>query len=158
MHKHSEISPVASCLVHEEKFSPFDMFHKLKPQPKFERNPWLHPIVLLLPSPPCTPSYPDAATAPLLPAGLARRVDTSTSSTCTRLDTSKAYGWGGRDRQRRTGNTWGGYGRRHGGLWRPLRETGGGTEARRQRRWWRPRYEMNKILNWGVFLGVLVSD
>ena len=30
MHRHSEISPVASCLVHEEKLSPFDMFHKLK--------------------------------------------------------------------------------------------------------------------------------
>jgi hypothetical protein len=25
-----EISPVALCLVHEEKLSPFDMFHKLK--------------------------------------------------------------------------------------------------------------------------------
>ncbi len=30
MHRPSEISPVASCLVHEEKFSPFYMFHKLK--------------------------------------------------------------------------------------------------------------------------------
>jgi hypothetical protein len=30
MHRRSEISPVASCLVHEEKLSPFDMFHKLK--------------------------------------------------------------------------------------------------------------------------------
>ncbi len=30
MHGHSEISPVASCLVHEEKLSFFDMFHKLK--------------------------------------------------------------------------------------------------------------------------------
>jgi hypothetical protein len=30
MHRHSEISPVASCLVHEEKLSPFYMFHKLK--------------------------------------------------------------------------------------------------------------------------------
>ena len=32
------------------------------------------------------------------------------------------------------------------------------AEARRQRRWRRPRHDMNKILNWGVFLGVLVSD
>jgi hypothetical protein len=32
------------------------------------------------------------------------------------------------------------------------------AEARQQRRWRRPRYDMNKILNWGVFLGVLVSD
>jgi len=30
MHRRSEISPVASCLVHEEKLSPFYMFHKLK--------------------------------------------------------------------------------------------------------------------------------
>ena len=30
MHRRSEISPVASCLVHEEKLYPFDMFHKLK--------------------------------------------------------------------------------------------------------------------------------
>ena len=30
MHRCSEISPVASCRVHEEKLSPFDMFHKLK--------------------------------------------------------------------------------------------------------------------------------
>ena len=30
MHRRSEISPVSSCLVHEEKLSPFDMFHKLK--------------------------------------------------------------------------------------------------------------------------------
>ena len=30
MHRRSEVSPVASCLVHEEKLSPFDMFHKLK--------------------------------------------------------------------------------------------------------------------------------
>ena len=30
MHMRSEISPVSSCLVHEEKLSPFDMFHKLK--------------------------------------------------------------------------------------------------------------------------------
>ena len=29
MHRHSEISPVASCLVHEEKLSPFYVFHKL---------------------------------------------------------------------------------------------------------------------------------
>ena len=32
------------------------------------------------------------------------------------------------------------------------------AEARQQRRWRRPRHDMNKILNWGVFLGVLVSD
>jgi hypothetical protein len=31
------------------------------------------------------------------------------------------------------------------------------VEAWRQRRWRRPRYDMNKILNWGVFLGVLVT-
>jgi hypothetical protein len=30
MHRRSEISPVASCLVHEEKLYFFDMFHKLK--------------------------------------------------------------------------------------------------------------------------------
>jgi len=30
MHRRSEISPVTSCLVHKEKLSPFDMFHKLK--------------------------------------------------------------------------------------------------------------------------------
>jgi hypothetical protein len=30
MHRPSEISPVASCLVHEDKLYPFDMFHKLK--------------------------------------------------------------------------------------------------------------------------------
>ena len=30
MHRRSEISPVASCLVHEEKLSFFDMLHKLK--------------------------------------------------------------------------------------------------------------------------------
>jgi hypothetical protein len=30
MHRRSEISPVALCLVHEEKLYPFDMFHKLK--------------------------------------------------------------------------------------------------------------------------------
>ena len=30
MHRRSEISPVASCLVHEEKLSPFYMFHKIK--------------------------------------------------------------------------------------------------------------------------------
>ena len=30
MHRRSEISPVASCLVHEEKLSPFYMFDKLK--------------------------------------------------------------------------------------------------------------------------------
>jgi len=30
MHRRSEISPVASCLVHEEKLSPLYMFHKLK--------------------------------------------------------------------------------------------------------------------------------
>ncbi len=30
MHRRSEISSVASCLVHEEKLSPFYMFHKLK--------------------------------------------------------------------------------------------------------------------------------
>jgi hypothetical protein len=30
MHRRSEISPVALCLVHEEKLPPFDMFHKLK--------------------------------------------------------------------------------------------------------------------------------
>jgi hypothetical protein len=30
MHRRSEISPVALCLVHEENLSPFYMFHKLK--------------------------------------------------------------------------------------------------------------------------------
>jgi len=30
MHRRIEISPVDSCLVHEEKLSPFDIFHKLK--------------------------------------------------------------------------------------------------------------------------------
>jgi hypothetical protein len=30
MHRCSEKPPVASCLVQEEKLSPFDMFHKLK--------------------------------------------------------------------------------------------------------------------------------
>jgi hypothetical protein len=30
MHRCSEISPVASWLVHKEKLYPFDMFHKLK--------------------------------------------------------------------------------------------------------------------------------
>jgi hypothetical protein len=30
MHSCSEIAPVALCLVHEEKLSPFDTFHKLK--------------------------------------------------------------------------------------------------------------------------------
>jgi hypothetical protein len=30
MHRRSEISPVASCLVHEEKLSPLYMFYKLK--------------------------------------------------------------------------------------------------------------------------------
>ncbi len=30
MHRRSEISPVVSCLVHEEKLSLFDMFRKLK--------------------------------------------------------------------------------------------------------------------------------
>ena len=30
MHRHSEISPIASCLVHEEKLYPFDIFPKLK--------------------------------------------------------------------------------------------------------------------------------
>ncbi len=30
MHGLCKISPVASCLVHLEKLSPFDMFHKLK--------------------------------------------------------------------------------------------------------------------------------
>ena len=30
MHRCSEISPVASCLVHEEKLSPFYMSHTLK--------------------------------------------------------------------------------------------------------------------------------
>jgi len=30
MHRRGEISPVTLCLVHEEKLSPFDMFHKLK--------------------------------------------------------------------------------------------------------------------------------
>ena len=29
MHRHSNISPVSLCLVHEEKLTPFDMFHKL---------------------------------------------------------------------------------------------------------------------------------
>jgi len=30
MHRRGEIPPVALCLVHEEKLSSFDMFHKLK--------------------------------------------------------------------------------------------------------------------------------
>jgi hypothetical protein len=30
MHGLCEISPVALCLVHEEKLSPFDVFHKFK--------------------------------------------------------------------------------------------------------------------------------
>ncbi len=51
----------------------------------------------------------------------------SISSTCTRLDTSKVYGWGGWDRQRQTGNSCGGYGWRHGRLWRS-----GDTEAGRR--------------------------
>ncbi len=46
--------------------------------------------------PPCTPSYP--ATAPLPPAAASRRAAASTSSACTRLETSKAYGSGRRDR------------------------------------------------------------